>query len=308
MRFLGSSSLPVRAGVIRGGLGIAVLALVVGGSAFAFASGPSKVDMAILQMEQVDVRLSAMPSMVGTVAKAATERGNAEASKVAPLLEEAARGSFKASDLSKEILDDLAEADDGKVDPGALSKAAAAFVDGREKIDEMYRSQDQAKAKEIEARVGSAEDGPRITQLAEMMASPDLAVETALTAQVMYASLEAASDAEAAELTSAPKDKLQSELQGVVTSLRGKTENEKPLQKDVARMDEKARITFALATLSSQDLSVLADFYQSEEGKAKRKALVESYGKASDQANTRMLGEYFSELAIYLKANPRSQQ
>ncbi|MBP2561406.1 hypothetical protein J2857_004196 [Neorhizobium galegae] len=276
-------------------------------SAPALASASGEIDEALLRMEQVGPRLSAMPSAVGSVVKAATDRGDAEASKAGPILEPAVRASFDPKGMVAEISDSLAEVADGKTDPAALAKAAAAFEDGRKKIAEMYAGQDQATAKQIEARIAT-DDGSRIRQLADLMAAPDLAAETALTAQVMYVSLEAFSDANSAELASTSPEKLKSELGGVIASLRDRTENEKPVPKDVARMEEKARLTVTLALLPNEDLLVLSDFYQSAEGMAKRQALVESYKQVSDQANSRMLAEYFSALAGYLKTHPRPQQ
>ncbi|KAA9384180.1 hypothetical protein [Neorhizobium galegae] len=284
------------------------MAFVMTVSAPALASASGEIDQALLRIERVGPRLSAMPSAVEDVVKAATDRGNTEASKAGPILEPAVRASFDPKGMVAEISGSLAGVADGKADPAALVKAAAAFEGGRKKVADMYESQDQATANQIEARIAGADDGPRIKQLADLMASPDLAAETALTAQVMYVSLEAFSDPNSAELASASPEKLKSELGGVVTSLRDRTENEKPLPKDIARMEEKARLTFTLALLPKEDLSVLSDFYQSAEGKAKRQALVESYKQVSGQANTRMLGEYFSALAGYLKTHPRPQQ
>ncbi len=308
MKLIGFPSPSVRAGTIPRRSRNVALAFLMTVSAPAISSASGEIDEALLHIEQIGARLSAMPSEVENVVKAATDRGKAEASKAGPILEPAVRASFDPKVMVAEISDSLAEVADGKVDRAALAKAAMAFEDGRKKIIAMYESQDRVTAKQIEARISGADDGPRIKQLADLMASPDLAAETALTMQVMYVSLEAFSDANSAELASASPEKLKSELGGVITSLRDRTENEKPVPKDVARMEEKARLTFILAALPKEDLSVLSDFYQSAEGKAKRQALVDAYQKVSDQANTRMLERYFPALAGYFKTHPRPQQ
>jgi hypothetical protein len=307
MQLIGLSSSSARAGtILRWSRNVALaFAMTVSAPVLALASG--EIDEALLQMEQVGPRLSAMPSAVENVVKAATDRGDAEASKAGPILEPVVRASFDPKGMVAEISDSLAEVADGKTDPAALAKAAGAFEDGRKKVAKMYENQDQATARQIEARI-AADDGSRIRQLADLMAAPELAAETALTAQAMYVSLEAFSDANSAELASTSPEKLKSELGGLIASLRDRTENEKPVPKDVARMEEKARLTFTLALLPKEDLSVLSDFYQSAEGKAKRQALVESYKQVSDQANAKMLGEYFSALTDYLKTHPRPQQ
>jgi len=308
MKSIGFPSSSVRAGTILRRLPNVALALAVTVSAPALACASDVIDGAVLQIEQVAPRLSAMPSAVENVIKAATDRGSAEASKAGAILAPIVRVSFDPKGMVAEISASLAEVADGKADPAALAKAAAAFEDGRKKIAKMYESQDQATAKQVEERVAGAEDGPRIRQLADLMASPELAAETALTAQVMYVSLEAFSDTNSAELASAPPEKLKSELSGVIASLRDRTENEKPVPKDIARMEEKARLTFILALMPNEELSALSDFYQSAEGKAKRQALVESYRQVSGRANTKMLAEYFPALADYLKTHPRPQR
>lgn len=307
MTLIGFSLSSVRLGSILRGSRNAALALAMA-AVPALASASEKTDDAFLRIEQVSDRLSSMLLVLENVAKAATNRGNAETAKTVPLLEPAVRAAFDPKSMLEEISDGLAEVDDGELDPAALIKAAAAFEDGRRKIADMHQSQYQAAAKEIEARVAGTEDGSRIRELADLMASPELAVETALTAQVMYASLEAFSNANSVELAAASPEKMKSEMQGVVASLRGRTENEKPMPKDVARIEEKARLTFILATLPKDDLSTLVDFYQSAEGKAKKQALVESYRDVSNRANTGLLTGYFSALSAYFKSNPRSQQ
>lgn len=287
---------------------LAALACVTIGSAVGMAGVSDSVDQSLLRIEQVASRLSAMPAAVENAAKAAADREISAASDARPLLETAVRSSFNADSMVAEISKAVGQAGDDAVDPRAFAKAAAALEEGRAKVARLYEAHDQAAAKDIEARLASQDDGPRISQLADLMAGPDLAVETAFTSQLMYLSLEALSNSNTEELASASQDKLKSELQGVISSLRSRNENEKPVPKDVARTDEKARLTFVLATLSSEDLSVLLDFYGSSGGKAKRQALVENYRKVSDQANAEMLEQYFSALADYLKTHPRPQQ
>ncbi|MFS2178619.1 hypothetical protein ACCC98_22155 [Rhizobium pisi] len=286
----------------------AAVACVLAATAAGTTGASGSVDQSLLQIEQVGARLSATPAAVENVARAASDRGISEASQVQPLLETAARSSFKTDSMAAEISKAVANAGNDGVDPKALAKAATALEEGQAKIARMTEAQDQTAAKDIEARLADPDKGPRISQLADLMAGPDLAVEAAFTSQLMYLSLEALSNSDTEELASASQDKLQSEMSGVISALRSRSENEKPLSKDTARANEKAQLTFALATLSAQDLSVLSDFYGSSGGKAKRDALVESYRQVSDRANTDMLGQYFQALADYLKTHPRPQQ
>jgi len=287
---------------------LAVFAGIMAASAVGMAGASDSVDQSLLQIEQVSSRLSGVPAAVENVAKAAADRGISKASDAQPLLETAARSSFSADSMLAEISKAIGEAGDDAADPKAFAKAAAALEEGQAKVARMYEAQDQTAAKDIETRLADPDDGPRISQLADLMAGPDLAVETAFTAQLMYLGLEAPSNSDAETLASASQDKLQSGMQGVISSLRSKSQNEKPVPKVIARANEKTRLTFVLATLSARDLSVLSDFYGSSGGKAKRDALVESYKQVSNQANTAMLRQYFQALADYLKTHPRPQQ
>lgn len=292
-------------GRMRWPLVAAALVCVMAASAAGMVGASDTTDQSLLQVEQVAPRLSGAPAAVENVAKAAADRGISDAADAERLLETAARSSFNADSMLAEISKAIGAAGGDAVDPKAFARAAAALEEGQAKIARMYQAQDQAAGKEIETRLADPNDGPRIRELADLMAGPDLAVEAAVTSQLMYLSLEALSNSDAAKLASASQDDLKSEMQGVISSLRAKSENEKPLPKDVARANERTRLTFVLATLSSQDLSVLKDFYGSPGGKAKRDALVESYRQASDRANSEMLGHYFQALADYLKTHPR---
>ncbi|WP_246780204.1 hypothetical protein [Rhizobium ruizarguesonis] len=295
-------------GRMRWPLIAAALVCAMAASAAGMVGASDTTDQSLLQIEQVASRLSGTPAAVENVAKAAADRGISATSDAQPLLETAARSSFKVDSMFAEISKAVGEAGDDAVDPKAFAKVAAALEAGQAKIARMYEAQDQTAAKDIEMRLANPDNGPRISQLADLMAGPDLAVDTAFTAQLMYLCLEALSNSDVETLASASKDKLQSEMQGVISSLRSKSENEKPVPKDIARANEKTRLTFVLATLSPEDVSVLTDFYESPGGKAKRDALIASYRQASDQANTEMLGQYFQALADYLKTHPRPQQ
>lgn len=295
-------------GRMRWPLAAAALACVMAASAAGMVGASGSTDRSLLQIEEVSSRLSGTPAAVENVAKAGTERGISEAPQTQSLLETAARSSFNGDSMLAEISKATGKAGGDAADPEAFARAAAAVEEGQAKIARMYQAQDQAAGKDIETRLADPADGPRIRELADLMAGPDLAVETAFTAQLMYLSLEALSNSDAGTLASAPQDRLQSQMKSVISSLRSKSENEKPIPKDMARANEKTRLAFVLATLSPEDLSVLTDFYQSSGGKAKRDALVESYKQASDRANSEMLGQYFQALADYLKTHPRPQQ
>ncbi|TBC97174.1 hypothetical protein ELH26_20060 [Rhizobium leguminosarum] len=295
-------------GRMRWPLVAAALVCAMAASAAGIVGASDTTDQSLLQIEQVASRLSGTPAAVENVAKAATDRGISATSDAQPLLETAARSSFKADSMLAEVSKAVGEAGDDAVDPKAFAKAATALEEGQAKTARMYDAQDQSAAKDIETRLADPDNGPRISRLVDLMAGPDLAVDTAFTAQLMYLCLEALSNSGVETLASAPKNKLQSEMQSVISSLRSKSENEKPVPKAIARANEKTRLTFVLATLSPEDVSVLTDFYESSGGKAKRDALVESYRQASDQANSEMLGQYFSALADFLKTHPRPQQ
>ncbi|ASY66758.1 hypothetical protein SJ05684_b57760 (plasmid) [Sinorhizobium sojae CCBAU 05684] len=284
---------------------LTALVCVLVGCAPVVADASNSIDGSLLRIEQVASRLSSVPSAVATVEDAATAAGISGVSEAAAILRLSVDASFDADAMAAEVAKAVEEIDGQTVDGEALAHAAAAIEEGRTKVAQIYQAQDQMAAKDIEARLSDAKSGASIQELTQLMAAPDLAVETAITSQLMYVAMGAFSDSGTADLVSASKDRLSAEAPTVISALRARNENQKPMPKDAARLDETARLSFVLATLSTEDLSVLLKFYRSAGGKAKRRALVDSYAREMNQANAMMLQAYFSALANYLKTHPR---
>lgn len=261
-----------------------------------FAQTKPSVDQSLLQIEAVGPRLASLPSLVARVAEAAAADGVRNIPEVQAALQTAAASAFDPAAMENDISAAVAKTADADADPTALAKAAEALSEGRQ----------SAAAQADEGQ--DPRDGQAITALVEAMASPELAAETAVTEQVMYAALEILTNATAEQLASLSVSALQEESRATLETLRARKMNEKPRPKDVAEAQEKNRLASALAELAPEDLRTLSTFYASEGGKAKRDALIAAYRQASDAANINLLNAYLEQLVTQLKTMGKPQQ
>lgn len=282
---------------------MAGLGLALTGFSSGLANSTPSVDQSLMKLEQVQARLEATPLLAKQVSEAASADGVNKVADLEPHLQRAAVSSFDAAAIGQGIEAALDQTDGSNIDPKSFATAAQALTEAMEKL-----AKNDAAAAEFQALLADDKDGPRIAALTEAMASPDLAAETALTGQVMYSALEALTNSTAEQLSAASPDILQTQMQVIVGQLRDKSSNEKPVPKDVAAAQEKNHLSLVLASLPKDDLAVLAAFYASETGKAKRNALISAYRKASDASNTKLLHTYFQAVVADLKSNPPAQQ
>lgn len=276
-----------------------VVAAVFG--AFLFSSGlastKASIDQSFMLVEQVDGRLSSTSKLVETVSAAAQADGVNKVDVLTPILKKAASSAFDHAAMKDKISAALAKA-------SGTTVTGAEFAQAAQDLANMFIT-DASR----EPGGGSDLQNPeRISKLVDIMASPDLASETALTAQVMYSALELLTNASTDQLHALSRDDLQQQLLGLVKTLRAKHSNEKPVPKDIASAQEKNRLSVMLKNLPEQDLSVLEDFYNSDTGKAKSEALIDAYREVSDAANAEMLNLYMQDVLTQLKTNSSLKQ
>ncbi|SIQ49444.1 hypothetical protein SAMN05880590_104340 [Rhizobium sp. RU35A] len=279
---------------------------------FLFSSGlaetKASADQSLLQIEAVGPRLASMPSLVGSVARAAAKDGVPHIPDVQPALQAAAASAFNPEAMNHDISAALAKTAGTDVETSALAKAAQALIKARTST---VAQTDEASGTPSTPRQTEGYDpqgGERVGQLVEAMASPELAAETAFTEQVMYAALEILTNSTTQQLAALPLPDLQAQTRTTLETLRARNTNEKPVAKDVAQAQEKNRLAAALATLAPEDLGTLSAFYASEDGKAKRDALVAAYRKAADEANIKLLNAYLQQLVTQSKAKAEPQR
>lgn len=258
----------------------------------------------IMQIEQVENRLVATPKLVEGVAQAAKADGLKSVSELQPILQQAANQAFSAEPIETSLRKALSGAAGTDIDPSALAKASRALAVAEQEIaDEAASANAEPSDPQRRTHLIDPKDHARIAALVEVMASPELAAETALTQQVMYIALEALTNSTASQITAMPAQDISEQMKGLVGKLRERRVNEKPVPRDVVEALEKNRLAMSLASLSPENLQILSHFYDSEGGKRKRDILVSSYRDASDAANARLLTTYFRLLAEHLKSN-----
>ncbi|WP_377397863.1 hypothetical protein [Rhizobium helianthi] len=279
---------------------VLVMAALLG--AFLFSSGladnQGSVDRSLLQMEAVKPRLDLTPELAASVARAANQNGVSGVSDLQPVLEQAASLSFNSAEMESRIASNLAKTGQVNVNASELAKAAHALSEARKAS--------KNGGGETSLEPVDAERRSQISELLNTMASPELAVETAVTEQIMYAALEVVTNASAEQLAIAPIENLQAQTGATIQNLRARTTNENPTPKHAAKAQERERLALALEALTSDELAVLTRFYASEEGQAKRDTLISTYRDVSNAANAKLLNTYLERLITQSKN--KSQQ
>jgi hypothetical protein len=267
------------------------------------AFAESSVDASIVQIEQVDERVSNVGHLVENVLKYISDQEGLNVKHADSMIQSATQDAFHPQTFTADIQDSMQKFGYRTIDSHRLARIADDLKASRKRLNEMYRLKDDTEIRDMAAQTLQKADSPRIQQLVDLMASPALAVETAVTAQAMYLAVHAFFNSDRSQLAVLSPEQLQAMPAQILSYLRQKNENEKPYSKDAERANEKQLTAVALASLSDEDLVFLLDFYKSPEGEAKRISLVNSYRQASADANQKMLQEYFSKLADYFKKN-----
>lgn len=273
-----------------------------------WAESVDTIDESLMTIEQVEARLELTSKLVTQVAQTASANGVDNVSDLEVLLQRATASSFNTASMQESIAEALGRRSAVNIDPVAFSTAAKAFAAAAERLREAGKLHDNAFSAQINARLKDQQAGPIIAALAQAMASPELAIETALTGQVMYSALEILTNSTAAELAALSPDALETQLAEVIEQLRSKISNEKPVPKGVAAAEEKYKISLILAAIPQEELYLLKNFYFSKEGKAKRDDLVIIYRQIFDDVNEDIINNYLQVILKRAKNQPLSQQ
>jgi hypothetical protein len=275
-----------------------VLCAVFALAAPVVASANNSIDNSLVEIEQVSERIASTQNTAEDVLKYVSDQEGLKDKQAEELILSAVKAAFDAQGFTTEIRESLQQVPNPSIDADRLAKIADDLAINRQKIEAMQRGND-------DVAMSGKVDRPHVDELATLMASPELAAESALTAQVIYAAIHAFFNPDQSQLTSLSPQQRQAMPTEIITYLRQKTENEKPYSKIAERANEKLRMSVALAGLSDDNLTFLLDFYQSPEGKAKREALVIAFQQASANADRKMLQMYFEQLADDFKTNPK---
>lgn len=274
-----------------------VLAIMLTGCDAGAESSKSSVDASLLRAERVDERLALPQALIRNAASARRDDKNADIAKTEPLLISASEKAFDAGEMRKKILVSIEATPGQYADVAAFDTATAALADGYRAVDKMYADKDEDFGKKIETRLASPEVKSTIEEVANLMASPDLAAETAVTQQAISAVLTMETGSPALDPSSEEYKQLKATLPSLLPEFRNRPDQGGAYSKESAKAFETAGLTFALATLTDKDLSALKSFYAGSYGKSKRQELLVAYQQVWDAAATTMLTTYIEELA-----------
>ncbi|THF47771.1 hypothetical protein [Allorhizobium terrae] len=281
----------------------ALLCLGIGTLSPVAACADPSIDASLVQIEQVREHVSNVGLLAESASKYISDQEGSHDKQANSMIESATRDAFNAQAFVTDIQNSMQNVGNSSIDAQRLAKVADDLTASRKKIETLAQSKGDTALQSMGAEIVKKADSPRIEQLTQVMASPELAAETAVTAQAMYAAVHAFFNTDQSQFTALSQEQRRDMPKQILSYLQQKTENEKPYSKDAERANEKLRLALALAGLPDEDVVFLSDLYQSPEGEAKRAALVGRYKRLSAEANQKMLREYFTQLADNLTKN-----
>lgn len=127
-------------------------------------------------------------------------------------------------------------------------------------------------------------DRAAIREVSEAMAAPELAGDIALTAQRIKRLYEALLAGRDEELRAMSSEALEASVQDLLEQTRREKDEIAipPLQPAFVRDEARLALQTVLARLPEDDLALLAAFYASETGRAKRDALIEAFRERNE--------------------------
>lgn len=260
---------------------IAVIVAAIGASGafllpLANAAGGDDAARDYLKVEGLGRLLAtveALPQQAATQLKINSGLENEKATKQ---LAETLKASFKPEAVAQEIEAKVtAAADSG--DAAVYHSAAEVLEAERAKVDALTTDGRLQYSKDAEQRFNGRSDADKLSELAGLMAAPQLQAETALATVRLQAVLQTVVDDPDA-MRKADDAALDAELDKLFSESRqsGKDAMER------ARLEALGVQTAYLTTLPPEDVARLLVAYKGPSGQTMRKALVDSFSTAFD--------------------------
>ncbi|SNR86858.1 hypothetical protein SAMN05880556_101240 [Azospirillum sp. RU38E] len=257
-----------------------------------------KSDETMMQMEQVASLYQSMPGLVDIVGGDVRKEFGAGVDADLPLLRQSVVKAFDPADLLARVRRELKAVDaGGGAEVPAFLAAANDFirtqsaVEAESRVDPGKVIQSATDAYEVRADKG------RIDALAGAMAAADIQVEGTLLGLRLQGAA-ALRHLEKPVLWQGLDDQGRDRYADQFTR-RTRAEgdaNHSPPRYEIARFLAIQRLTIILLRLPEPSLKALEDFYNSDLGKAKRKALVAAVAAQSDADTKQMMVEYLRQL------------
>lgn len=254
------------------------------------------VNDSVLKIERVEQRVKSIDIIVNNAAKSLATESNADLSQAEQILRPIVTKAF----AYQPVMDDLRKAlGNDDADGEALYAVAGRLEDSRKQIDKIFADKDDAKIQELETRL--KQNQAQVEELAKLMAGQDLSSETAFLGESIRLTLKSyLPEDRSAFRNKSPEELKRSAVDGL-EKLHSDGVTEGPFDQRLARHSEQVGTVLALINLPESDLKTLSDFYNSEQGKDKTKALVEKFDELSLKASKEIMLDYWQKISADLK-------
>lgn len=256
-----------------------------------------KVDEAMLRMEHVEPFYRSVPQILDAAGGVARKDFGAGVDADLALLRPAAATAFKVEEMLERARQDLKAVDTGDADLSAFLLATDAFMQAQAAIEAESKA-DPGKVRQAAADAyETRSDKDRIEALANAMAIPDLQVEGGLLGRRLQEAASLRHVEKPAAWQGLDEQGRENYAQSFVQ--RTREEGDKaysPFRDELLRGVAHERLMIVLLRLPEPSLKALEDFYASDVGKAKRKALVATVAAQSDADTKEMMVDYLRQL------------
>ncbi|MDG5496782.1 hypothetical protein [Niveispirillum sp. BGYR6] len=277
------------------GLLLVLTALLLTGCSRSGEAG--KADEAMLRMEHVEPFYRSIPQILDAAGGVARKDFGAGVDADLALLRPVMEAAFKVEPMLARARQDLKAVEIGNADLSAFLLATDAFMQAQAAIEaENKTSPDKVRQAAAEAYAQRA-DKNRIENLARNMAITDIQVEGALLGRRLQEAAAFRHVEEPAAWQRLDDQGLENDATKFVQRTRAEGDRAySPFRDDLLRGVAQEMLMIVLLRLPEPSLKALEDFYSSDVGKAKRKALVAAVAAQSDADTKEMMIEYLRQL------------
>lgn len=266
------------------------------------ADSSSRVmDDAILRLEHLESFYGSIPDLMGPAGDFARrsfqERVNADLAALQPIV----RKSFSTEDMLNHARHELSQVDKGDIDLSSFLSAVDSFLQTAEAITAESLSNPEKVAEAAQEAYAKRTDKERIEALAGAFAVTEMQIEGALVGTRLQEAISIRYARMPGNLTSALKLSNEKQIQEYAQEFAKATRSEgdkiyTPFRSEIMKNDSIGLIMGILIRLPEPALKALEDFYASDVGKAKRKALLTAVSNQVDRDTEQMMIEYLRQL------------
>ncbi|QCI99391.1 hypothetical protein [Agrobacterium larrymoorei] len=251
------------------------------------------IDSVVIRAERLDQRLADINAMVENSVAIEAAGTKLDVAKTKPLMLKAISQKFDLLQMKRTIVAAIEQPDNDYQNFKALDKAVSALIVSYAQIDKIYTDKDEVAGKSIQARLGNPKTRETVNDVANLMASPKLAADAASFQQAVGVALKISSDPGIYELNEEDQKKFLADLPNFLANLREREVNQSAYSRVITEEYARNELSYALATLSDDQLDTLKMFYSSPTGIAKTEALKKTYKDILSENTSIALDQYF---------------